>query len=512
MALTKNRKLYLIGIDAAPLWIIKENYKKYKMDGFARFFDEGILTELESTLPPMTGPSWPSMYTGVRPGVHGIPDFFTLKSNYTKEVAYYDPEIIEPFWERLGKDGIRSLLITPAMAVRLPKSENVDMMTGFPLPPRFSSEEIRRAAKKYGFEGEPNIEKMIKSKEMSLAEASKRYVESIKKRGELAKHLMLRNNYELSFICFTETDRIQHFSLNLPEWKSYVLPLYQEISKFLEWTVENAEKEGARIMLVSDHGAQPIKSKFLMNAWLINNGYARLKQEIEEQNKKTGGNSSNLKYTVREKIIRSRLRKVYDKLPNMGKSVAKDVLGNLLVASSGEDYTRIHDFDFDMKRTVAFSSISNWTVCSIYINDSRFDEGVVSVTKKRAIKNELIRKLMLVNDENGNKLMVRAFDADKYYEGTQMFIAPDVMVEIKKGYFIDVFGYLKSGGLFMKPEMAKRGDHTNEGIFGAISYGDGGRKTTKHPASNPSVYQINPTVLSYFGIPPENDRRYRKIL
>ncbi len=503
------KKLYLIGIDAAPLWIIKDNYAKYKMKGFAKFFETGVLTELESTLPPMTGPSWPSMYTGVRPGVHGIPDFFTLKSNYTKEVAYYDPDLCEPFWEVMGRSDLRSLLVTPAMAVRLPKSKNVDMMTGFPLPPKFSSDEIRRTAKRYGFDGEPNIEKKIKSKEMSLAEASKVYVDSIRRRGEFSKHLIDKNRYDFSFVCFTETDRIQHFSLNLPEWKNYVLPLYQEISRFLEWVDARAQKEGALVLLASDHGAQPIKSKFLMNAWLINNRYASLKPEIEAQNKETAGSSGRAKYMIRERIIGSKLRKVYDKLPNVGKSIAKGTLSKFLAASSGEDYTRIHDFDFDMDRTLAFSSISNWTVCAIYINDRRFDNGIVSAEKKKRLKTELVRKFMQIKDENGNRLMVRAFDADEYYEGTKLFIAPDIMVEIKKGYFIDVFGYLKSGGLFMKPEMAKRGDHMNEGIFGAIDYTSGRKPKKRHALY---VYQINPTVLSYFGFKPSNDRRYKSAL
>ncbi len=503
------KKLYLIGIDAAPLWIIRDNYVKYKMRGFAEFFEDGILTDLESTIPPMTGPSWPSMYTGVRPGVHGIPDFFTLKSNYTKEVAYYNPEIREPFWEVMGRNGLRSFLVTPAMAVRMPKSEDVDMVTGFPLPPKFSSDELRRVAKRYGFNGEPNIEKRIKSKEMSLAEASKSYVDSIRRRGEFSKHLIDKKEYDFSFVCFTETDRIQHFSLNLPEWKSYVLPLYQEISKFLEWVNLRARKENARVLLVSDHGAQPIKSKFLMNAWLINNRYASLKPEINTQKVGASVSSSRTKYMIRERIIRSKLRKIYDKLPNAGKSMAKGALSRFLAGSSGEDYTRIHDFDFDMDKTVAFSSISNWTVCSIYINDRRFDNGIVGKDRKQKLKAELIRKLMRIKDENGDRLMTKAFDADEYYEGTKMFIAPDIMVEIKKGYFIDVFGYLKSGGLFMKPEMAKRGDHMNEGIFGAID--NTNRKRLK-VGKMPYVYQINPTVLSYFGIKPDNDKRYGKIL
>ena len=118
------KKLYLVGIDAAPLWLIKENINKYKLSGFGRFFKDGALTNMESTLPPMTGPSWPSIYTGFRPGDHGVPEFLEMEPSYTKSVVYYNPEIKEPFWEKLARNGYKSLIITPAMLVKPTKSEN----------------------------------------------------------------------------------------------------------------------------------------------------------------------------------------------------------------------------------------------------------------------------------------------------------------------------------------------------------------------------------------------------
>ena len=503
----KGKRLYIIGIDAAPLWIIKENYERYSMKGFGKLINNGVLMDLLSTIPPMTGPSWPSMYTGFRPGEHGVPDFFRVLPNYTKDVTYYNPDIKEPFWDVLAREGLKSLVITPAMMVRLPKEDGVDMITGFPLPARFSSERVRRIAKRYRFNGEPNIEKRIKSGELSLKGASNIYVDSIKKRAAITRDLMSSNNYDMVFTCFTETDRIQHFSLNLKDWKSYVLPLYQEISKFIEFITDKAEREGARVIVVSDHGAQPIKEKFLMNSWLIQKGYASLKPELNSQ---IEAGSDSMRYRIRERVIRSKMRKVYDKLPASGKKLAKNIIAKTLAGASGEDYTRIHDFDFDMSKTRAFSTISNWTVCSIYLNDSRFEEGIVKRAERERIKRKLIRDIMSIKDKDGKRLMVRAFDADDYYENTELFIAPDVMAEIKRGYFIDVFGYLKSGGLFMKPEMAKRGDHMNEGIFGLIDYGmrlDYKRISRKKLY----VYSISPTVTEYFGVKASHDTRYRSI-
>ena len=69
------KKLYMVGVDSAPLWIVKYLSNKYRMRGFDAFFRKGFLKEIESTLPPLSGPAWPSIYTGLEPRQHGVIDF-----------------------------------------------------------------------------------------------------------------------------------------------------------------------------------------------------------------------------------------------------------------------------------------------------------------------------------------------------------------------------------------------------------------------------------------------------
>jgi predicted AlkP superfamily phosphohydrolase/phosphomutase len=507
----EQRKLYIIGMDAAPLWIIRDFYKEYRMDGFAELLSKGVLTEMESTMPPMTGPSWPSIYTGFRPGAHGVPEFFKMEPNYTKSVVYYDTSIKAPFWTKLSRRGFRSLIVTPAMLVKQESDPNVDMMTGFPLPARFSSNRLKEVAEKYSFAGEPEVERGLKSGELTLEEASHGYLKGTKARSEVSKELIEKNDYDLAFICFTEQDRMQHYALNKARWKDYILPMYKEVADFIEWVERRAKKEGATVMLVSDHGAQPIKRKFLMNGWLINKGYAQPKKLIEEGIKQVGSGKSSIKYDLRETLLKSGLRKrVYDKLPSSGKKLVKTAIEKTLSGTSSGDYTRLHDFDYDMGKTRAFASIANCPMTTIFVNDDRFDDGIVSADEKKALKKELMSNLLGIKDANGDKLIVNVYDADDYYEGTKLFIAPDIMAEIKPGYIIDAFGYLKSGGLFMDPEPPKSGDHLRNGIFGAISYGKGldyaGIKKKKL-----YVYNVEPTVMRYFGLKPDNDRRYGPI-
>ncbi|EQD52970.1 Type I phosphodiesterase / nucleotide pyrophosphatase superfamily, partial [mine drainage metagenome] len=160
---------------------------------------------------------------------------------------------------------------------------------------KFSSKYVQKIAESNGFAGEPDIEADIKSGKMTLANASELFQQSILKRSNVAMDMLNKKDYDFAFICFTEQDRLQHFSLNLKEWRDYVMPLYERISEFLTWLEKRAESENATILLVSDHGAQPIKEKFLMNGWLINNGYAKLKPELEQAMNNSNAMSS-IKY------------------------------------------------------------------------------------------------------------------------------------------------------------------------------------------------------------------------
>src|SRR5207302_8558809 len=135
----------------------------------------GDLREIDSNLPPVTASAWPSIYTGLEPSEHGIMDFLFLDKNYTKQLIYYDTQRSVPFWDTLAQQGLKSLVITPAMVLKKSSHKGVDMVTGWPLQPRYSSLELERAAKKFGFEGEPDIGMDLEKRAMSIEKASKLY-------------------------------------------------------------------------------------------------------------------------------------------------------------------------------------------------------------------------------------------------------------------------------------------------------------------------------------------------
>jgi predicted AlkP superfamily phosphohydrolase/phosphomutase len=508
--LSKNRKkLYIIGIDSVPVWIIKAALKENKLPGFQHFFESGFIDNMESTLPPVTAAAWPSIYTGTGPGKHGVMEFFGIDSDYSKRLMYYDSEESRPFWNVLADKGLKSLIITPAMVLKAGLDPNVDLVTGFPLPPKYNSKRLEEVAKRIGFKGEENVESLIKDGRMSLAEGSDIYRKSVRKRIDFAKILMDSRDYDLVFVCFTETDRIQHYSLGsgIDTALKYNAPVLKEIDTFIEWIYKRIKgnQEDAAVMVVSDHGAQGLKKKFLLNTWMINNGFAKLKPAVERQiNEMLSGRGrkemkSSIKYRLREKLVGTGAEIVYQKMPGSMKKLASKSMSVGPTISKNGDYVRVHDLNFDnfdIGNTKAFGAVSTNPVGMIWINDDRFDKPSVSKSEKKKVKNEIIRMLSSEKGFEGGRLAKKVYDGDEYYGDTKKFIHPDILVLLNDGYGVDTFNFAIDT-LFIDPNPILNGDHTEDAMFGIFGRGI---KLQKLKGAHVKICDFAPTVYSYFGL------------
>lgn len=490
------KKLYIIGIDSVPLDVVKELHRSHSLKGFEHFFKSGFIEDLESTLPPDSAAAWPTIYTGLEPREHHVIDFLHLDKDYTKQLIYYDTQTYKPFWDVLAKSGIKSLIITPSMVLSPSTEENVDMVTGWPLEPRFSSKKLEAAATRFGFKGEPEIGIDLDKGSIQIEEGCKIYTKSIKARAEMSKYLIKQKDYDVIFVCFTETDRIHHYSFSGKQWAKYTVPLYKSISDFIDWTVNYGRQKGGEhaVLIVSDHGAQPIKEKFLTNAWLIENNFAILKPGTirEDSKKETKTFTKEVRKYISERAMKFKGRRIiYHKMPGFMKRMAEKVMEEELTGEYGSGYTKIKEADFEMGQTKAFSAISHGPTGMIWLNDKRFSRPGIKESEKAKVKREIIVGLKGIK-AGGKPLIEQIFDGTVYYKGVKSLITPDIIFRIRKGYMVD-FGYYSKGSMFMEPEISRSGDHTMHGIFGAI----GGKEFDKSRVK--SVLDLQPAIMKYFG-------------
>ncbi|MDE1871035.1 MAG: alkaline phosphatase family protein [Candidatus Micrarchaeota archaeon] len=496
------KRFYLIGIDSAPLWIIERLCKNHSMNGFNLFIGGKSLVNIESTVPPVTSAAWPTVYTGLEPKDHGIIDFSGIDEDYGKRLLYYDQSENPPFWDVLAAKGFKSLVMTPAVALEKSRYSNVDMVTGWPLQPRFTSRKVEEACKRFGFEGEPDIGNALNTGKLSLSDATKIYAESTKKRAEASIYLIDRNNYDMSFICFTETDRIQHYSLSLKDWEDYVAPLYEEISDFIMYLHKRIVKlgENAELMIVSDHGAQQIRHKFLSNSWMAQNGYVALKDEAyRKRPQRKKGAVSDLKSSIVNRLVESRFRRqVYSKLPRSVQKIAESFVEESFDYESEGRYVRISESDFDMPRTKAFCSVAFGPMGMIWVNDQRFSMPSIKKGEKERLKREITAKLKKIKSAEKKPLVKNVYDGSKFFSDSGKLIPPDLVFELKEGYTADFSGYSKNH-IFTKPEINRRGEHTRMGVFGLKAY-KGKTDVSKPYIGKLKLSDVNPIILDYFGV------------
>ncbi len=300
--------------------------------------------------------------------------------------------------------------------------------------------------------------------------------------------MIKENGYDFVFVCFTEADRMQHYSLSLKNWESLVMPLYREIDKLLVWLIDHGEKsaEDYAIMLVSDHGAQPIKKKILLNSWLINNGYASLSPTVN-----MGGLKVDITLSKKDTSSEGlKEHKYHEQLQTSSKQAVTRFICASVVETDFED--SINKRTFAMKKTKAFASLSNNPVSNIWANDSRFTDPSVERSAKSKILQEITKKLESLKDGDTN-VVAKLHSGKEYYGDTKLFIAPDIIVEAGKGYTVDVFNHSEDS-IFAEPEAARRGDHTRYGIFGFYS------NSAKANSTDISVLNIAATILDYYKV------------
>ncbi|MGI0100149.1 MAG: alkaline phosphatase family protein [Candidatus Micrarchaeaceae archaeon] len=420
-------KTYLIGLDSVPVWLFEEMATDKRLDAIRWFARRSNLKDLKSNMPPVTASAWLTIYTGLSEGDLGIYDFLRLNGRYELELADFNYAGASPFWDLPSK---KSLIITPAMITKLTDSRNVDMVTGFPARYKTNNSTIARFMKEFGLEEEPDIERKVEKGEMSARKASRILAGKIKLKLKLMGDMDGRKKYDLIFLCITETDRIQHFTLSRKEWKKYMLPLFVEINDVFDYLRSKCAEEKIQIIIVSDHGGVATYKKFIINGWLVKNGYAKLKRNTTKLN-------------VDSPVLRS----IYRGMPN----VIKSRVTNMQMLSQGFTVK-----DLDLVNTVAFSATSTNKIVPVWMNDSRF---VFGNDRNAAHKGRLAKDLAKLSFIKG------VFDGKKYYGKTDKFIVPDLLVEAKDGYTIKTNEM--GTNILENVDIFRGGEHTRYGIIGA---------------------------------------------
>lgn len=259
-------QVVVIGLDGATWELLQPWIDRGDLPTLARLQETCAWGELQSSVPYLSPPAWTTAVTGVNPGKHAIYDFqrrIPGQTTIVNETA--KSRRAQPIWNMLRPSGKRVLLMNIPMT---DPPDPVDglFIAGFPhhdevgytYPP-----ELETSLKSKGYELDQLEMRLIPGKEDSLLAA---YHHMVEVRKKIVLDWIRNEPFDLMWIVFTETDRIQHtfWYFTDPENAHYEPQKVRKYASAIHdfWVVQDqalgeildALGPDATTLVISDHG------------------------------------------------------------------------------------------------------------------------------------------------------------------------------------------------------------------------------------------------------------------
>ncbi len=251
----------LIGIDAACDPVLEPLLEKDALPNLQSIIEEGASAPLESQIPPWTASAWPSMYTGVNPGKHGVFGFLDY-DGYDWDVVNATHVREAALWDLLSHHEMTSVVVNVPVTAPPPEI-NGAVVPGYTAPenpqchPEGTLEELREALGEYRVYPDSN-----------RAQPGE-YVDLVRMRGAAFRYLAAKHDPEFGFVQFQGTDSVFH---EHPNRDDYVEAIYRAVDEEIGDLLESCDP--ATVVVASDHGMGPYDEYELrVNEFLDDAGY-----------------------------------------------------------------------------------------------------------------------------------------------------------------------------------------------------------------------------------------------
>lgn len=493
-------KLVLIGLDGGAFRLLRPLVDRGYMPTLAEFLRKGANGTLRSTRPPVTCPAWPTMFTGVNPGKHGIFSFTCRSGGRDGPHTASLLDVRAPtLWELLGNVGYRVGIMN--VPITFPaQSVNGFMVSGFPAPdglpevvwPREEYTKLISQLPDFVVNW-PGLGQRAgtESKKASLVESANALLRA---RIQASEYFLDRHETDFCFLVFEYTDKVQHWfypvldsmtNVSPAHQTSKVLSLLQEGYREIDTAVSRLVKrfgDNANYIIVSDHGFGPVDRIIYLN---------HLLEQYDL-------------FTPR------RIKAVMAKAASFMRLPSN--LRSRFGLAQDEPWHRLDTWKSpltDFTRTRAFAGHPYEQ--AVYINVvGKCPNGIVGQDSEyEAIRRKVVDVLQQAKDpKTGKSIFESVWTYDEIYTGEYIQNSPDVIFELSPGYMVSagigLSTVLDGGFLRDARENDGRGYHRPDGIF--IGYGPAFKSTQ---AVNATLEDVAPTALALMDVapPPEMDGR-----
>ena len=276
-------KICVLGFDCAAPDVI---FNDPRLINIRRLMEVGTYGRLKSTIPPITVPAWASMTTSQDPGSLGIYGFRNRADNGYSNLTFAKSASIKAMaiWDYLAREGKKSVIIgvPPNFPPRKVNGVSIGCFLTpdtakdeFVYPPELKAKIIEVAGGDYPVDVanfRTGNKDWLRDEIFAMS----------RKQWKVVHHLL--ENQEWDYFHFVDIgmDRVHHGFWDYfdPRHVDYVAgnPYEQVIPDYYLWLDEQVGKvlevldDNTVLLLVSDHGAQPLDGGFAINQWLIDEG------------------------------------------------------------------------------------------------------------------------------------------------------------------------------------------------------------------------------------------------
>lgn len=483
---------FLLGLDGACLSVLEPLFDEGRLPTLERVFGRGTVGELESQIPPWTPSAWPSMYTGVNPGRHGVFDFMRFDG--------YDWDLNDrthvrewALWELLDKRGLTSVVVNVPMTYP-PREFDGALVPGYTAPesptchPEGLLTELREELGAY---------RLYAPESSSDRERTEWYRRLTRMRGEAFRYLTRRFEPEFGFLQFQQTDTVFH---EQPENGEAIREVFTAVERELEQIV--AEFDPNTIIVASDHGIGRYDGyEFRVNDYLADCGYVA---------KKRGGEGMPSWSTISRKTARrgqaggSRDRTLLERSLELSASVGltsqrmKRVLDRVGLTSTvlsilPMDAVRAASEQVDFEASAAY--MRSRTELGVHLNlAGREPSGTISPAEYERVRADVMAELRAARTPDGEPVFESVSPREEWFDGPYVDEVADIIIVPS-----NFDHYLRSslrGDVFERLEGTW--NHKRDGVVALA--GDG--VNAEADIEDAHLFDIAPTVLATLGVPP----------
>lgn len=398
-------KVTLIGLDGVSWSLVEELLEEADVPTLESLVDSSIRGTAKSTVPSLTCPALPTLYTGKNPGELGIFDFVKPDGDIVDYTDISEPGV----WDYLTEAG--QSVVVGAMRTTHPAPEVNGVFISDVLSPMEESDFVTPAsAQTHGERYHALREELERNKKRGGDALLETFIEMNQRRTEVLLELLEEESPDVALLWFGLTDGVQHYF-----WDDRQ-SLYEFFERFDNHLAETLDVCGdENVIVVGDHGFGPaMDTTFHLNEALHRGGF------LEYSGGQVRRTLTRISYTVGEKFISDRWKRLGLKLMNkLRESDSAEANDN----ANGVSPTVVSPLDtlpgIDWSETRAHTSTrKGWGINLV-------DENVNS---KEDLVEEIISYLSTLETPNGEPVIKDAWPGEELYWGRFADQIPDIII------------------------------------------------------------------------------------